>query len=275
MTNVSDEALKNKKRLVNQFFKIIVSNKEYDFKIDKISNKEIFIQKKFYYEELVSVDSKDSFEFYIQNLITESDDFIDNPMELKQRSINNKNKLMRRMFSIPIGDKKNGFRIINITSRHIKIENVLSFELIEKIYAKNIISLEYLLHELLLGNMVDYDLFKESDSRSYTKDTSTKTKISEGSQDIPVDVTNINKLSSEELTSKLSNVKGWQKLVFDSIDNYEEDVFTLDKIEKQDIYDSYRFQGESLIPTIESNLSPLIDLGLVKKFDEKHYVKLW
>ena len=196
-------------------------------------------------------------------------------MELKQRSINNKNKLMRRMFSIPIGDKKNGFRIINITSRHIKIENVLSFELIEKIYAKNIISLEYLLHELLLGNMVDYDIFKESDSRSYTKDTSTKTKISEGSQDIPVDVTNINKLSSEELTSKLSNVKGWQKLVFDSIDNYEEDVFTLDKIEKQDIYDSYRFQGESLIPTIESNLSPLIDLGLVKKFDEKHYVKLW
>ena len=161
MVNLSKEALNNKSNILNQFFVIIVANKEYEFKIDNITNKEIFIQKKFYFEELTSEDSKNSFEVYIQNLITDSGDFIYNSSELKQRSIINKDNLMRKMFAIPIGDKKHGFRIISITSRYIKIENVLKFELIEKIYSKGIISLEYILHEYILGNDIDYSLFKE------------------------------------------------------------------------------------------------------------------
>ena len=59
------------------------------------------------------------------------------------------------------------------------------------------------------------------------------------------------------------------------LDNYDEDVFTIEILEKEEIYDKFRFEGESLTPTIERNLIPLVDIGLVKKFDEKHYVKLW
>ena len=99
--------------------------------------------------------------------------------------------------------------------------------------------------------------------------------VSNESSKITIDIGDIDKLSSEELESKLIEVRGWQKLVFDSIDEYEEDIFTLQILEKEPIFDQYRFQGESLIPTIEKNLFPLVDLGLVEKYDDKHYVKLW
>lgn len=275
MVNLSKEALNNKSNILNQFFVIIVANKEYEFKIDNITNKEIFIQKKFYFEELTSEDSKNSFEVYIQNLITDSGDFIYNSSELKQRSIINKDNLMRKMFAIPIGDKKHGFRIISITSRYIKIENVLKFELIEKIYSKGIISLEYILHEYILGNDIDYSLFKEEVSSDSIEDLITGRVDSNESSDDLIDVGDIDKLSDDEVDLKLINIKGWPKLVFDSIDDYDEDVFTLEILEKEEIYDKFRFEGESLIPTIEKNLHPLVDLGLVKKFDDKYFVKLW
>ncbi len=274
MVNLSKEALNNKNNLLNQFLVIIVGNKEYEFKIDNITNKEIFIQKKFYFEEITAEDSKDSFEFHIQNLITDSGDFIYNSSELKQRSIYDKDKLMRKMFVIPIGDKKHGFRIISITSRYIKIENVLTFDLIERIFSKGIISLEYILHEYILGNDVDYSLFKQELSTDSIEDLISNDG-SEETSDVLIDVGDINKLSDDEIDSKLINLKGWQKLVFDSIDNYDEDVFTIEILEKEEIYDKFRFEGESLTPTIERNLIPLVDIGLVKKFDEKHYVKLW
>lgn len=275
MVNLSKEALNNKNNILNQFFVIIVANKEYEFKIDNITNKEIFIQKKFYFEELTSEDSKNSFEVYIQNLITDSGDFIYNSSELKQRSIINKDNLMRKMFAIPIGDKKHGFRIISITSRYIKIENVLKFELIEKIYSKGIISLEYILHEYILGNDIDYSLFKEEVSSDSIEDLITERVDSNESSDDLIDVGDIDKLSDDEVDLKLMDIKGWPKLVFDSIDDYDEDVFTLEILEKEEIYDKFRFEGESLIPTIEKNLHPLVDLGLVKKFDDKYFVKLW
>lgn len=274
MVNLSKGALDNKKNLLNQFFVITVGGKKYEFKIDNITNREIFIQKKFYFEELTSEDSKDSFEVYIQNLITDSGDFIYNPLELKQRSIINKDNLMRKMFAIPIGDKKHGFRIISITNRYIKIENVLKYDLIEKIYSKGIISLEYILHELILSNVVDYTLFKYEEPTESLEDLLSDRVDSEES-DVKIDVGDIKKLSGDDLNSKLTNVKGWQKLVFDSIDEYDGDVFTLVILEKEPIYDQYRFQGESLIPTIEKNLFPLVDLGLVKRVDDVHYVKLW
>ena len=275
MVNLSKEALNNKNNILNQFFVIIVGNKEYEFKIDNITNNEIFIQKKFYFEELTSEDSKSSFEVYIQNLITDSGDFIYNSSELKQRSIINKDNLMRKMFAIPIGDKKHGFRIISITSRYIKIENVLKFELIEKIYSKGIISLEYILHEYILGNDIDYSLFKEEIPTDSIEDLITERVDSNESSDDLIDVGDIDKLSEDEVDLKLINIKGWPKLVFDSIDGYDEDVFTLEILEKEEIYDKFRFEGESLIPTIEKNLHPLVDLGLVKKFDDKYFVKLW
>ena len=275
MVNLSKEALNNKNNILNQFFVIIVGNKEYEFKIDNITNNEIFIQKKFYFEELTSEDSKSSFEVYIQNLITDSGDFIYNSSELKQRSIINKDNLMRKMFAIPIGDKKHGFRIISITSRYIKIENVLKFELIEKIYSKGIISLEYILHEYILGNDIDYSLFKEEIPTDSIEDLITERVDSNESSDDLIDVGDIDKLSEDEVDLKLINIKGWPKLVFDSIDGYDEDVFTLEILEKEEIYDKFRFEGESLIPTIEKNLQPLVDLGLVKKFDDKYFVKLW
>ncbi len=275
MVNLSKEALNNKNNILNQFFVIIVGNKEYEFKIDNITNNEIFIQKKFYFEELTSEDSKSSFEVYIQNLITDSGDFIYNSSELKQRSIINKDNLMRKMFAIPIGDKKHGFRIISITSRYIKIENVLKFELIEKIYSKGIISLEYILHEYILGNDIDYSLFKEEIPTDSIEDLITERVDSNESSDDLIDVGDIDKLSEDEVDLKLINIKGWPKLVFDSIDGYDEDVFTLEILEKEEIYDKFRFEGESLIPTIEKNLHPLVDLGLVKKFDDNYYVKLW
>ena len=274
MVNLSKEALSNKKNLLNQFFVIPVGGNEYEFKIDNITNKEIFIQKKFYFEELTSEDSKDSFEVHIQNLITDSGDFIYNPSELKQRSLFNKENLMRKMFAIPIGDKKHGFRIINITGRHVKIENVLKYELIEKIYSKGIISLEYILHEVILSNPVDYTLFNYEKSTRSFKDLLRDRADFEKSGGV-IDVGDIKKLSKADLDSKLIHVKGWQKLVFDSIDEYDKDVFTLAILEKEPIYDQYRLQGESLIPIIEKNLSPLVDLGLVEKFDDVHYVKLW
>lgn len=274
MTNLSKEAYKNRKLLINQFVVVIVANKEYEFKIDNITRNEIFIQKKFYFEELVSVKYKESFEYAIQNLIIGSDDLIDNPMELRQRSLFNKENLKHKMFSITIGDKKHGFRIISITNRYIKIENVLKFDLIEKIYAMNIISLEYILHEFILGNFIDYYLFK-SDESTDVEDSFDDIPVSNESSKITIDIGDIDKLSSEELESKLIEVRGWQKLVFDSIDEYEEDIFTLQILEKEPIFDQYRFQGESLIPTIEKNLFPLVDLGLVEKYDDKHYVKLW
>ena len=275
MVNLSKKSLENKNKLLNKFFTVIVCGKEYDFKIKHVNRNDIVIQKKFYFEELTSNNGKDSFEFNIQYMITDSDDMIDNSEELRIRASSNKDKLMRKMFSLPIGDKKHGFRIVQITQKYIRIENILKYELIDKIYTKGIISLEYILHELILDNPTDYSLFKDDVSTESVEDLLSDHDNSEESLEISIDVGDIDKLTPNELDSKLTNVKGWQKLVFDSIDNYGEDVFTLEILEKEEIYDPFRFQGESLIPTIEKNLYPLVDLGLVKKFDDKHFVKLW
>lgn len=275
MVNLSKKALENKDNLLNEFFTVIVNGNEYDFKIKHVNRTDIVIQKKFYFEELASNNEKDSFEFNIQNLITDSGDMIDNSDELRIRASSNKDNLMRKMFSLPIGDKKHGFRIVQITQRYIRIENILKYELIEKIYTKGIISLEYILHELILDKPVDYSLFKENVSTDSIEDLLTPREDTEESLEISVDVGDIDKLTPNEVDSKLTNVKGWQKLVFDSIDEYDDDVFTLEILEKEEIYDRFRFEGESLIPTIEKNLDPLVDLGLVKKYDDKHFIKLW
>lgn len=282
MVNLSKEALKNKDNLLNKFFTIIATGNEYDFKIKHVNRNDIVIQRKFYFDELTSVDNIDSFESNIQKLITDSDIIIDNSEELRERSVINKDKLTRKMFTLLVGDRKQGFRVVHVTNKYIRIENILKYELIEKFYSKGVISLEYILHELILGNPVDYDLFKPYKPISSAKDIlvdftndNSDENTHEEPANISIDVGDIKKLSDEELNSKASPLKRWQKLVFNAIDNFDEDIFTAEILEKQPIFEPYQFQGESLVEPIEENLAILVDLGLIKKHDEKHYIKLW
>ena len=71
------------------------------------------------------------------------------------------------------------------------------------------------------------------------------------------------------------NVKGWQKLVLDSIDDIIDEKFTLDMLLNQKRILSYQTRGEDLKEKVLENLNQLIDLGLVLKANKIIYVKLW
>ena len=125
--------------------------------------------------------------------------------------------------------------------------------------------------ELIIGEKLDFTEYEtDANSTSKSKKTSKNEDVVE-----KVDVTEFNKISDDEFDDIIVNVKGWQKLVFDTIDDIIEDRFTLDLLLKQNRILSYQTRDEDLKDKVLENLNQLIELGLIAQVNKTTYYKLW
>ena len=90
-----------------------------------------------------------------------------------------------------------------------------------------------------------------------------------------INLKDIEKLSDEEFDELFYNLKGWNKLVFDAIEDTLSETFTLELLISQKRILSYKSRGDDLEDKVLDNLNQLIDLGLVSKINENTYAKLW
>ena len=128
--------------------------------------------------------------------------------------------------------------------------------------------------ELIIGDKIDFDEY-QSNQKDEIEDSKTNVNSRVNKEIDNVDISKLDKLSEEEFDEIIVNVKGWQKLVFDSIDDIIDDKFTLEMLLKQKRILSYQTRGEDLKEKVLENLNQLIDLGLVLKANKTIYVKLW
>lgn len=79
----------------------------------------------------------------------------------------------------------------------------------------------------------------------------------------------------DDLNSIIFNLTRWQKVVFDVIENLDQDTFTYDDLMK--FRSSFiRFTTPSKVEEkVKSNIEDLINLNLLEKIDDKTYKKLW
>lgn len=276
---VKELAMLNKKNLRNKFFIVPINGEEYKFKISGLGKMAIKIEKFFYYNEIVKyIDSgkKSGLEFLIGQLIVDPKNQTKTPnfegsFELKQRALVNKENLKSKYINTFIGSKEYGFRLSGIGNKSVKIELYVGYDdIVKELTSGNNNSLEFILMELLLGNEIDYEKFNEIPVIIEVEEDPI-----EEEDELEVDVNNIEKLSEEEFEDIISKVSGWQKLVFDSIDDMLDDMFTFENLLKQDRILSYQTRGETLEDKVMENLNQLIDMGLIIKLNKKFYFRLW
>ena len=172
-----------------------------------------------------------------------------------------------------VGTKKYEFRIAGIGGRSIKLEIYVGYEDIAKeLNDGNTINLEFILKEVLVGNKVDYTIFEDIDIEDYQYDDEDYDEDDVILEDHPV---KIDKLSANESKELISQIEGIQRLIFDSIDDIDSDVFTIEDVLEQDRIKAYAVQGKSFEPIIIKNIDELIDLGIVAKVNNNDYHKLW
>lgn len=277
-------ALINKNKLKQKYFKIPIAATgiDYKFKISGVGARFIKMEKYFYYSEIIDAVSKGNelgFEFAIEQTIVDPSKKIkpvlDSSSELKERALANKSNLKNQYVNIFIGKKEYGFRIAGIGAKSIKIEIFVGYDdIVKELSSGNDISLEYILFELMMENEVDYSKFYQffdEDELIYENDDENN----EDNSVEEIDISTIEKLSSYDLEEKLLKLKGWQKLVFDAIDDIMDEVFTLELLLSQKRILAYQSQGEDFENKVLSNLNHLIDEGLVFKINKTTYIKLW
>ena len=272
--SLKEVAMYNKRDLKNKFFVISIKGVDYKFKVSGIGNRSIKIEKFFYYSEIiksVAIGNTDGFEYEIKELI-EGSDSIGTANELREKALANKVNLKNEFIDIFIGKKFYEFRIAGIGFKSIKIEMYMGYdEIIKGLSSGNPERLEFILMELIIGEKLDFTEYEsDEDSTSKSKKTSKNDDVVE-----KVDVTEFNKISDDEFDDIIVNVKGWQKLVFDTIDDIIEDQFTLDLLLKQNRILSYQTRDEDLKEKVLENLNRLIELGLIAQVNKTTYYKLW
>lgn len=277
-------AMINKNKLKQKYFKIPIAGAgvDYKFKVSGVGARFIKMEKYFYYSEIINAVSKGNelgFEFAIEQIIVDPSKKIkpvlDSSSELKERALANKSNLKNQYVNIFIGKKEYGFRIAGIGAKSVKIEIFIGYDdIVKELSSGNDISLEYILFELMMENEVDYSKFYQffdEEELIYENDD-------EDNENVPIDeidISNIKKLSDDEFDEKFSKLRGWQKLVFDSIDDMIDDVFTLEVLVSQRRILSYQSRDENIEIKVLDNLNQLIDIGLVSKINENTYIKLW
>lgn len=281
---VRELAMYNKQKLKQKFFRIPSAGNEYKFKISGIGTRFIKIEKFFYYSEIIENISNNEygFEFAIGQVIVDPNKqkkpVLESSFELKERALANKLNLKKQYINIFVGKKEYGFKIAGVGNKSIKIELYVGYdEIVKELSSGNDISLEYILLEILMGNDVDYSKFNQLydenelifNEEEELEDDSDEP-IVEG-----IDISSIEKLSVDEFEEISSNVRGWQRLVFDAIDDILDDSFTIEALLNQNRILSYQTRGEDLESKVSDNLNELVELGLVLKINKTTYVKLW
>lgn len=270
---LKDVAMLNKKNLRNKFFNITVKDVDYKFKVSGVGKRSIKIEKFFYYSDIIKAvadGNKRGFENEIKELI-EGSDSIETANGLREKALANKVKLKNEFLDILIGGKFYEFRIAGIGFKSIKIEMYMAYdEIIKGLSSDNYKRLEFIFMELIIGDeFILSEFVDEFDS------SSNGASEDDGELFEEVDIDDIVKLSEEEFDEKIVNVKGWNKLVFDSIDDILEEQFTLVELLNQNRILSYQAHGEDLKVKVLENLDNLIDLGLIAQISKTTYYKLW
>lgn len=273
-------ALLNKPDLRKKTVIIPIADNNYQFKISGIGQKAIKLEKYFYYSEIIDAVQEgidDGLEFLIEQIIIdpkkEKRPNLDSSSELKLRANANKQALKRMTVEEFVGTKKYEFRIAGIGGRSIKVEIYVGYEDIAKeLNNGNTINLEFILKEVLVGNKVDYTIFEDIDIEDYQYYDEDEEDDEIFEEKIPV---KIDKLSSSESKELISQIEGIQRLIFDSIDDIDSDVFTVEDVLEQDRIKAYAVQGKSFEPIIIKNIDELIDLGIIAKGKNNDYYKLW
>ena len=280
---IKNLALLNKRKLRNKFFKVPSDGEEYKFKISGIGASFIKIEKFFYYKDIakkVSDGNTHCLEYSIGKIISDpfkkKKSILKSEEQLRESALANKSTLKRQYIDAFIGENDYEFKISGIGNKSVKVELYIGYdEIADELSMGNDVTLEFILYELLLGNEVNYSKFNREDTERLTKNDRKVKKTPNEEIIEEIDIDDIKKLSDDEFEEIIVNVKGWQKLVFDSIDDILDDTFTLDLLLKQNRILSYQSSGENLEDKVLDNLNPLIKLGLVAKINKTTYVKLW
>ena len=147
-------------------------------------------------------------------------------------------------------------------------------EIIKGLSSSNNKRLEFTFVELITGEKIDF--IEEEFNAESDIDSTSKSDSKEDEEFFEeVDINDLVKLSDDEFDEIIINVKGWNKLVFDSIEDILEDQFTLDELLNQNRILSYQTRSEDLKVKVLENLNYLIDLGLISQINKSTYYKLW
>ncbi|WP_292888753.1 hypothetical protein [Methanobrevibacter sp. UBA212] len=279
-------AMINKRSLKQKFFIVPSGGEEYKFKISGIGSRFIKIEKFFYYSDIINAvtgGNDRSFEYAIEQIIVDPSKnkkpVLEDYNELRERALANKLNLKKYYINVFIGKKEYGFKIAGIGNKSVKIELYVGYdEIVKELSSGNDISLEFILLEIMMGNEVDYSKFNQlydEDDLIFNEDEDLLDDSVDEESTEEINIDNIEKLSDEEFDELFSNLKGWNKLVFDAIEDTLSETFTLDLLLSQKRILSYKSRGDDLEEKVLDNLNQLIDLGLVSKINKNTYVKLW
>ncbi|WP_407376485.1 hypothetical protein [Methanobrevibacter sp.] len=269
-------AVANRKSLIKSSVIIPIGQNKYKFKISGIGQKAIQLEKFFYYSEIINSVQKgidDGLEYLIEQIIIDPNKVkkpnLDSASELNLRATANKQALKKMSVDAYVGTKKYEFLIAGIGKKSIKIVIYIGYENIsnELNQGKNI-NLEFILKEILVGNEVDYSIFE-----NVIVDEAPVEILQENDEIVTKPV--ITKLSQNKSKELISKIEGVTKLIFDSVDDINSDIFTVNDVLEQDRIKSYAVQGKSFEPIIIKNIEELIDLGIISKGDDENYYKLW
>lgn len=272
-------AMLNKTDLRKKTVILPIGENQYQFKISGIGGKTIKLEKFFYYSEIIKAVQNgidDGLEYLIEQVIIdpkkEKKPTLDNSSELKLRASANKQALKRMSVEAFVGTKKYEFRIGGIGGRAIKLEIYIGYvDIANELNKGNTINIEFILKEILVGNSVDYTIFEDIYIEDYQIDEE-DVEEEELEKEKPI---TLDKLSSDESEELISKIKGVQRLIFDSIDDIDSDVFTIDDVLEQDRIKYYAVQGKSFEPIIIENINELITLGIITNGNNNDYYKLW
>ena len=267
----------NKSNLRNKTVFVPIGNNNYQFKIAGIGPSAIKLENYFRYSEIIKKVQEgidDGLEYLIEQIVIDPNmvkvPMLDSSTELRARALANKQALRKMTIESFIGIKNYEFRLAGIGRSAIKLEIYVSYEDIAKeLNDGNEITLEYILKEILVGNKVDYSIFEDIDVKNRLS-----SQIDNDSKD-EIEEIIIDKLSSEKSEKIISKIEGIQRLIFDSIDDIDSDIFTVDDVLDQDRIKSYAVQGKSFEPIILKNIDELIDLGIITEGNDNNYYKLW
>ena len=282
---IREIAMINKRSLKQKFFIVPSGGEEYKFKISGSGSRFIKIEKFFYYSDIIKAvtgGNDRSFEYAIEQIIVDPSKnkkpVLEDYNELRERALANKINLKNHYINVFVGKKEYGFKIAGIGYKSIKIELYVGYdEIVKELSSGNDISLEFILLEIMMGNEVDYSkfnqLYDEDDLIFNEEDDMDESDDEESTEEI--NLKDIEKLSDEEFDELFYNLKGWNKLVFDAIEDTLSETFTLELLISQKRILSYKSRGDDLEDKVLDNLNQLIDLGLVSKINENTYAKLW
>lgn len=269
----------NRSNLMKKLVYIPIGNNNYQFRIAGIGPSAIKLENYFRYTEIIKKVQEgidDGLEYLIEQIIIDPNmkkvPMLDSSSELRARASANKQALRRMSIESFVGVKNYEFRLAGIGGRAIKLEIYVAYEDIAKeLNEGNKINLEFILKEILVGNKVDYGIFEDIDPKDYLIPQNEDTDDAEDEIEEIV----INKLSSEESEMIISKIEGIQKLIFDSIDDIDSDVFVVEDVLDQDRLKSYAVQGKSLEPLVIKNIDEFVELGIIITDDNNNYYKLW